>query len=95
MEETRAEDTRAKEWSRHLINIRLSIRTLLNRYYIVVLAGPERREDARRREERKRHPFFTRKNLWFIGILIAVGVYVSAIVGLGLGQYIAFTLLGI
>ena len=87
--------TETQDWGQHPINIRFSIRTLLSRYYIVVLAGPERRDEARRREERKRHPFFTRNNLWFTGFLIGVGLYVAAIVGLGLGQYVAFNLLGI
>ncbi len=82
-------------WGQHPINIRLSIRTLLNRYYIVVLAGPECRGEARRSEERKRHPFFIRNNLWFTGILIGMVVYFMAISGgLGVGLYLAFKLLG-
>ncbi len=91
--ETRA--TGVKDWGQHPINIRFSIRTLLSRYYIVVLAGPERREKARRREERKRHPLFTGNNLWFTLFLIGLGIFISAVVGLALGQYIAFSLLGI
>ncbi len=59
----------------------LGIRTLLSRYFLVVLAGPERRGEARRREDRKRHPFFTRNNMWFTGILFAAVLCVAAIVG--------------
>ena len=58
----------------------LSIHTLLSRYYILGLVGSERRAKARRREDRKRHPFFTRNNMWFTGILFAAVLCIAAIV---------------
>ena len=93
MEETSAEEARPNDWRHHPIDIRLSIPTLLSRYYLVVLVGPERRDEARRREERKSHPFFTRNNLWFTGILIGAMLYLAAWVGLGFGASVAFALL--
>ncbi len=55
---------------RHLIDIRLSIPTLFQRFYIVFLAGPERRSLERLRQEKRK--FFTLGNLLFLAGSVAV-----------------------
>ena len=40
----------------HPVNFRISIPLLVGRYYVTIVAGPERRNAARRRDERRRHP---------------------------------------
>ena len=52
----------SRDWSQHPLNSRFSIRTLFSRYFVVMLAGPEQRQ-----EEKERHPFAKRKNLWIVG----------------------------
>ena len=63
------------KWSRHPVDIRLSIPTLFSRYYLVLVGGPERRSGARRGEEKRRHPLRTAGNFLFLGGLIALGIY--------------------
>ena len=46
-------------WKKHPVDIRLSVPVLVNRFYLVVLAGPERRSRSRRRVESKKYPFWT------------------------------------
>jgi hypothetical protein len=38
-------------WQKHAVDIRLSIPLLLQRYYLVVVAGPEKRSKERRQQE--------------------------------------------
>lgn len=61
--------------TRHSIDLRM---TLFGLAYVVVLAGPERRNPDRRLEDRERHPLSSPGNFAFL-----VGV---AIVGLTLGN---------
>jgi hypothetical protein len=63
------------KWSRHPIDMRLSIPTLFNRYYLVLLGGPERRDAGRLADEKLRHPFRTLGNFLFLGATIALGIY--------------------
>ena len=44
-------------WDKHPVDIRLSVPVLIARYYLVLLAGPERRNAIRRKDERARHHF--------------------------------------
>ncbi len=83
------EITPRKDWGEHPVNIRFSIRTLLSRYYVVVLAGPERRPKSRRQKERKRHPLATLNNLAFVGGLPAA--VILGFLGFLLGSFIAFS----
>lgn len=55
----------------HSINLRL---TLFGRAYLVLLAGPERRNLARRAEEREKHPLSTPGNLAALAALAAIGL---------------------
>jgi hypothetical protein len=53
----------SRSWSgRHWIDLRLSIPFLWRRYYLVLLAGPERRSGKRRSLERPTHPLATLGN---------------------------------
>lgn len=65
-------------WKPHRVNIRLSIPLLPKRWYLTIVAGPERRSAARRRTERRRHPLHTAGNLAFV-FLTAVAFYGVAI----------------
>jgi hypothetical protein len=57
--------------TRHSINLRL---TLFGRAYLVLLAGPERRDRARRVEEREKHPLSTPGNIAALAALAAIGL---------------------
>lgn len=65
------------KWGDHPVNIRWSIPTLLSRYYLVLLAGPERRSATRRAQEKKRHPFARISNFLFLGLLAILVVYLG------------------
>jgi len=65
------------KWGDHPVNIRLSIPTLLSRYYMVLLAGPERRDAARRAEEKKRHRFGRIGNILFLSLMALLIVYLG------------------
>jgi hypothetical protein len=55
----------------HPINLRV---TLLGLFYLVVIAGPERRSPERRAEERKRHPLNSWGNIAFLTGIAILGV---------------------
>lgn len=55
--------------NRHKVNIRLSIPLLHKRFYVVFLAGPEKRSPLRRLAERQ--PIWTPGNAIFLGLLLA------------------------
>ena len=65
----------AVAWGSHPVDIRLSIPGLLNRYYLVVVGGKERRNKARIALEKERHPFHRLRNYLFIAAMIALGIY--------------------
>ena len=71
---------RGLRWGQHPVDIRLSIPSLFRRYYIVLLAGPERRSAERRAEEKQRHPFGKLANLLFVAMILALGVYLAVFV---------------
>lgn len=53
---------------RHKIDLRLSIPLLHKRFYLICLAGPERRSRSRRLRERT--PLWTPANVMFLGLLL-------------------------
>ena len=55
----------------HSINLRL---TLFGLAYLVLLAGPERRNRTRRRLEREKHPLSTPGNIAVLTLLCILGV---------------------
>lgn len=71
------EACRRMKWGDHPINIRLSIPAIFKRFYVVFVAGPERRSAERRVQERRRHPLGKVGNLIFVGVLLAVGLYAA------------------
>ena len=69
----------------HRVNIRLSIPLLFWRFYLVVVAGKERRGAERRAQERRCHPLFKPGNaiaFGYIGMvaLLALGALIGAAV---------------
>ena len=67
----------------HSVNLRV---TLFGWFYLVVLAGPERRKPERRSEERKRHPLRSAGN-----IVLLTGV---TVLGLASGYTLRSLILG-
>ena len=54
----------SREWSNeHPVNIRLSVPLLFGRFYVTLLAGPERRSPERLSAERRKHPLWKAGNL--------------------------------
>ncbi len=57
------------EWGKHPVDLRWSLPGLFKRYYLVVLAGPERRGDQRHLEERRqRSPTSLASVLFLVGL---------------------------
>lgn len=54
----------------HSIDIRLSLPLLFQRYYVVLICGPERRDRARRRRDRAAHQLARRTNVVFMTTLL-------------------------
>ncbi len=67
--------------SERAVNLRLSIPFLFRRFYLTILAGPERRGNERRKSDRSAHPLRTAGNFMFV-IDAAIGFYVTAAVGI-------------
>lgn len=74
-------------WQGHVVDVRLSVPLLWRRFYLVILAGPERRSAQRREGERARHPLWTVANT----ILIALFILLSIPAILGLIQILRMT----
>ncbi len=67
-------------WSRHPVNLRLTLPVWPGRrYYLTVVAGRERRNPQRRKHERQRHPIFKPGNVWFLVGLLAVLYVISVL----------------
>ena len=76
-----------REWSnQHPINLRTSIPLPFGRWYVTLVAGPERRSKDRLSSERKKHPLDTVPNVTF---LLLVGMISTAV----LFSITAFTLI--
>ncbi|MDH3663873.1 MAG: hypothetical protein OEU92_28305 [Alphaproteobacteria bacterium] len=68
----------AREWSsNHAINLRVSIPLLFGRWYVTLVAGPEKRSKQRRVEERSKHSLETGGNLMF---LFSIGTISTALI---------------
>lgn len=69
----------------HPVNIRLSIPLPFRRFYITVVAGPERRGRERLEAERDRHPLCKLGNIVFLGYsgLIVMLALSAMIIGAG------------
>jgi hypothetical protein len=73
--------TKPISWRRHPVNIRLSFPIIGGRYFVTVVAGPEKRAQERRSRERFMFPLRTAGNILF---LLGVGgaFYAFAVLGL-------------
>lgn len=76
-----AEAARENTFARPPVNIRISARLPFRRYFLTILAGPERRNAERVREERRQHPRQTKRNFLFV-VLAALAFYASAVLAL-------------
>jgi hypothetical protein len=72
----------------HPINVRLSIPLFVNRYYLTIVAGRERRSPERLVAERRKHPLKTLGNVVFAFI-------VGTIIGLALLTMFQFAIVAI
>ncbi len=70
-----------KAWIGHPVDLRFSMRLPFGRYYLALVAGPERRAPARAAAERPRQPIATFGNILFF-CLSAVAINAAALVGL-------------
>ena len=77
-----AEAVRQSWWSNHLVNLRFSLPLIFKRYYLVLLAGEERRSKERLREERSLHPISTLPNILFLLILVSIGTILGSFVSM-------------
>ena len=65
----------SRAWTRHYLDIRVSVPIPGLRFYLVLLAGSERRSKVRLRSERGLYPFWTPANILFlIGFLIILWI---------------------
>ncbi len=65
-------------WQEHPVDIRLSIPLLFRRFYVTIVAGPERRSRERRAVDRRNHRLASLGNALFV---LAVAVVCAAVIG--------------
>jgi len=65
-----------KDWSKHPLNLRVTLSLPFGRWYVTLVAGNEKRSKERLVEERKKHPLETIPNLLF---LLSVGVFMTSL----------------
>lgn len=78
-------------WARHPADLRLSIPLFFKRYYLVLLAGEERRSKDRLAIERKRYPIATIANL---GLMVVLGGCATLLGGMLFTPLLAWYLSG-
>lgn len=60
------------EWlGKHALNLRATLPLPFGRWYVTLVAGPEKRRKERRKEERSKHPLDTLPNVMF---LFSIGI---------------------
>lgn len=67
-----AEAAAPRAWALHPVDIRLSIPLPFGRYYLALVAGPERRPPERRAAESNEHRVMTASNLLFVLSIVVV-----------------------
>jgi hypothetical protein len=66
-----------REWrGDHRVNLRATLPLPFGKWYVTLVAGPERRRKERRVEELKKHPLETTGNLMF---LLSIGIVSTAL----------------
>jgi len=63
-----------RPWQRHPVDLRLSLPLFWRRFYLVLIAGEEKRSQERRSKERALTPLWTPANLIIVGIITGTGV---------------------
>lgn len=67
-----ASEAHPREWrGQHPINLRVTLPLPFRRWYVTLVAGPERRRRERLRDERSKHPLDTLPNVMF---LLSIGI---------------------
>jgi len=86
----RKDQSGAKEWGRHPVNVRVSVPLGFGRYYVTIIAGRERRSRDRLVAERHKHPLISFGNL---GVFFTFGV-ICGLAALAVIQFgVAYVLL--
>ena len=67
-----AEAATPRSWATHPVDIRLSIPLPFGRYYLALVAGPERRSPERRAAEVETHRVVTASNVLFVMSIVVV-----------------------
>ena len=75
-----ADAARRCGWGRHPTDIRLSIPLLFRRYYLVLLAGQERRSNHRLRQDRNEYPVMTVGNLLFLSAAVTLATILGSLI---------------
>ncbi|MEO1094828.1 MAG: hypothetical protein AAFX01_08010 [Cyanobacteria bacterium J06638_28] len=65
------------QWRRHPIDLRLTLPLFWKRFYVVLVAGPERRSKERLKADRSRNPIWTLSNVGFVLAFICLGILLS------------------
>lgn len=68
--------TFSRDWDQHPLNLRVTLPLPFRRWYVTLVAGPERRDMERLVAERKKHPLDTLPNLMF---LLSIGIVTSTL----------------
>lgn len=68
------------QWGEHPVNLRLSIPLIFRRFYMVLIAGPERRSRERLARERQRHPIWRPGNVAFLAGVSLVSLYGASMI---------------
>jgi hypothetical protein len=66
-------------WRSHPVDIRISIPLPFRRFYVTIVAGPERRSSARRASDRRSRQLASFGNVLFV--LAVVAVFYAVIIG--------------
>ena len=92
-------DPETASWAgEHAVNIRLSIPLVFRRFYVTIVAGPERRDRERLEAERARHPVYKLGNIVFLGysgliVLLALCAMIIGASALLIGQLFEINLI--
>ncbi len=65
-----------RDWGQHPLNLRVTLPLPFRRWYVTLVAGPERRCAERLVAEREKHPLDTLPNLMF---LLSIGIVTSTL----------------
>lgn len=73
---TEKSQTTKRDWGQHPLNLRVTLPLPFRRWYVTLVAGPERRSTERLTAERDKHPLDTLPNLMF---LLSIGIVTSTL----------------